>query len=282
MAITSGRLDVREWLALGEAGMSTTVALADLDPDSPAFQRAYLPLVSHKPAALATPAVAIERAQMIRDGEALRRTTTGPADGPFADVEIDFDIEWDVDDHVYLWGARVRRGGEATYHPFVSWEVLDESTEKDLAVYFVAWLRETVVAADELGESVAVFHYSTPEPNYLKKVLGEEAVADLLPYFVDLLPLLRANFMGVHGLGIKKVAPAFGFDWRDDDPGGLQSQGWLLDARSAADESVRLAARQRLLRYNEDDVAATAAIRDGLRLTKAATQWGYSHTHPAL
>ncbi len=264
MAITSGRLDVREWLALAEAGVSTTVALADLDPDSPTFQGAYLPLVRHQAAALARLRCAIERAQMIRDGESLRRTTTGPLTVPSADVEIDFDIEWDVDDHVYLWGARVRRGGEATYHPFVSWEVLDESTEKDLAVSFVAWLRETVVAADELGESVAVFHYSTPEPNYLKKVLGEEAVADLLPLFVDLLPLLRANFMGVHGLGIKKVAPAFGFNWRDDDPGGLQSQGWLLDARSGADEPVRLAARQRLLRYNEDDVAATAAIRDGM------------------
>ena len=96
-------------------------------------------------------------------------------------------------------------------------------------------------------------------------------MADLLPLFVDLLPLLRTNFMGVHGLGIKKVAPAFGFHWRDDDPGGLQSQGWLIDARSAADESVRLAARERLLRYNEDDVAATAAIRDGLRRSRDAT-----------
>jgi predicted RecB family nuclease len=71
--------------------------------------------------------------------------------------------------------------------------------------------------------------------------------------------------MGVHGLSIKKVAPALGFEWRDDDPGGLQSQGWLVDARSAEDESVRLAARKRLLEYNEDDVAATAAIRDGLQ-----------------
>jgi predicted RecB family nuclease len=190
---------------------------------------------------------------------------------PSADVEIDFDIEWDVDDRVYLWGARVRRAGEGTYRPFVSWELLDESTEKELAGCFVAWLRETVVAANELGESVAVFHYSTPEPTYLKRVLGEAAVADLLLLFVDLLPLLRTNFMGVQGLGIKKVAPAFGFHWRDDDPGGLQSQGWLIEARSGPAESVRPAARQRLLRYNEDDVAATAAIRDGLRSTKDAS-----------
>lgn len=266
MAITSGRLDVREWLALGEAGITTTVALADLDPDDAGFRESYLPLVSHQPRALDRLAAAVERARMIRDGESLRRTTTGPLNVPVAEVEIDFDIEWDVDDRVYLWGAQVRRaGGDASYHPVVSWEVLDDDSERALAGEFVRWLRGIVDEATRRGESVAVFHYASPEPNYLKRILGEDAVADLLPHFFDLLPLLRAHFMGVHGLSIKKVAPALGFEWRDEDPGGLQSQGWLVDARSAGDESVRLAARQRLMEYNEDDVAATAAIRDGLK-----------------
>lgn len=265
MAITSGRLDVREWLALGEAGITTTIALADVDPEDARFRESYLPLVSHQSRALDRLAAAIERARMIRDGESLRRTTTGPLNVPVADLEIDFDIEWDVDDRVYLWGARVRCGGEATYHPVVSWEPLDEHSERVLAEEFVGWLRGIVEDARERGESVAIFHYASPEPNYLKRILGDDAVADLLPHFFDLLPLLRANFMGVHGLSIKKVAPALGFEWRDDDPGGLQSQGWLVDARLAEDESVRLAARKRLLEYNEDDVAATAAIRDGLQ-----------------
>jgi len=68
---------------------------------------------------------------------------------------------------------------------------------------------------------LAVFHYSSHEPSHLKKILGEETVADVQPYFVDLRSLMRNNFLGAHGLGIKKVAPVFGFAWRDDDPGGL-------------------------------------------------------------
>lgn len=64
----------------------------------------------------------------------------------------------------------------------------------------------------------------------------------------------------------KKVAPRARLEWRDDDAGVL-SQGWLVDARTSEEESITLAARRRLLQYNEDDVAASAAtIRDGLRL----------------
>ena len=239
VAITSGRLDVREWLALGDAGVATTLALANLDLEDPAFLEAYLPRVTHQSKSLERLSAAIDRARMIRDGEVLRRTTTGPLQVPSADVEIDFDIEWDVDDRVYLWGARVRREGSAEYVPAVAWEVLDETSERLLAEQFATWLRDVVQRAQGRGESVAIFHYATPEPTYLKKILGEEAVVDLLPLFVDLLPFMRSNFVGVHGLSIKKVAPAFGFEWRDADPGGLQSQGWLVSARADPDEAVR-------------------------------------------
>jgi predicted RecB family nuclease len=203
---------------------------------------------------------------MIRDGVVLERTTTGPIDVPRADVEIDFDIEWDPDDRVYLWGALVHRSGtEPTYHPVVAWDERDEAGWIAHAEAFAAWLRTQVAACDEAGESLLVYHYSHAEPTYLKRLLGQEAVADLLDRFVDLLPIVRDHFFGVGGLGIKQVAPAFGFTWRDDDPGGLQSQLWLIDARAAEDQATRLAGRQRILAYNEDDVRATAALRRGLR-----------------
>jgi predicted RecB family nuclease len=109
-----------------------------------------------------------------------------------------------------------------------------------------------------------VFHYSHPERTYLSRVLGEEQATDLLDRFVDLLPIVRGNFFGVAGLSIKQTAPAFGFHWRDDDPGGLQSQVWLDHARTA-DGADAAAWRERILAYNEDDVRATAALRAGLR-----------------
>ena len=61
---------------------------------------------------------------------------------------------------------------------------------------------------------------------------------------------------------IKTVAPLAGFSWRDDDPGGEQSMLWYVYATEAAETQQRSDARDRILRYNEDDVLATLAIRE--------------------
>ncbi|GAA4807890.1 hypothetical protein ACFQ0K_02465 [Nocardioides caeni] len=79
-----------------------------------------------------------------------------------------------------------------------------------------------------------VNHYAHPEPAHLKRLLGQAEVADLL----DRL--------------------------HDEDPGGLQPQLWLIEARTADDAAVRDAGRRRILAYNEDDVRATYAICNGL------------------
>ena len=58
---------------------------------------------------------------------------------------------------------------------------------------------------------------------------------------------------------------AAGFRWRDESPGGLNSQAWFDEAVSGATADVRAAARQRVLEYNEDDVEATWHVRRWLR-----------------
>lgn len=264
-AITSGRLSVREWRALGEAGVSTIAALAELDVDDPGFRAAYDPEVTHLKDAQKRLTDAVRRARMTRDRIHLERETTGPVEVPRADIEIDFDLEWDPDNHVYLWGVLVSRdGGEPAYEPLVEWSEMTRADDIAMAERFGTWLRAQIADADAYGKSLLVYHYTSPEPNALKDLLGKDAVADLLRRFVDLYPIMRKHYFGRDGLGIKKVAPAFGFTWRDDDPGGLQSQRWLREAREARDPAVRDAARQRILDYNEDDVRATAVIRAGL------------------
>jgi predicted RecB family nuclease len=61
------------------------------------------------------------------------------------------------------------------------------------------------------------------------------------------------------------MAGHVGFSWRDDDPGGLNSQLWFAEAVHGATNEVRAQARRRVLEYNEDDVTATNQVRAWLR-----------------
>jgi len=46
--IKTGRLDIREWRALDQLGISNLDHLASLDPNDPGFQADYLPEVAHR------------------------------------------------------------------------------------------------------------------------------------------------------------------------------------------------------------------------------------------
>jgi predicted RecB family nuclease len=262
--IKSGRLDVREWRALDRLGISTVDELAALDVDDQDFLDAYLPEVSHKSDARGRLATAVRRARMVRDGVRLVRETTGAIPVPRADVEIDFDLE-DAEGRVYLWGALATDGaGRESFEPTVSWDVLDETSERALARAFVDWLRRERDEAAARGKSLLAYHYTSHEIGHLKRILGEDEIADVLPLFVDLYAYVSAHYFGVAGHGLKEVAPAFGFHWRDESPSGLLSQLWYLDAIQSEDLALAAASRERLLTYNEDDVRATLAVRRGM------------------
>lgn len=254
--IRKGRLSVREWKALAALCVSTVDELAALNTDDAGFRQRYLPEVAHVKDAGKRLDTAVRRARMVRDGVALERLTNGPIEVPSADVEIDFDIEWDADEQVYLFGCLIHRDGRSVYKGHVRWDRIEGLTH---AEQFADWLRGEIAGASRAGMTTRVFHYSPAEATHLRRLLGE-GVDDLLEHFVDLLPIVKRHYFGLYGLGIKNVAPAFGFRWRDDDPGGLQSQAWLQEARAGS-----LEARQRILHYNEDDVRATAVLREGLR-----------------
>ena len=84
--------------------------------------------------------------------------------------------------------------------------------------------------------------------------------------FVDLFTVVKRNFFGANGLGLKVVVTAMtSFAWRDEDPGGLNSQVWFNEAVNAADAEARSLARVRVLEYNEDDARATWYLRRWLR-----------------
>jgi predicted RecB family nuclease len=272
--MTIGRLGTREWLTLRRMGVTTTAALSAVDPDYPVFFDEYFAEVSHLSLAGARKRLvgAIERAEMISDGVAIVRTGDGPVEVPVADVEIDLDIEYDFDNRVYMWGARLRRGTDdatAQYvSEFIEWDLLDSQRERELAARFAAWLRERLKAAEGADQSLRVFHWSHAERSKLTNILGAD-IGDLIDpetgVFVDLEKVFNANFASLHGSSIKRVAPYFGFTWRVDDPGGAISQTYLSKARTSTNAEEAAAAKEWLLTYNEDDTAAMAKVRDGMR-----------------
>jgi hypothetical protein len=194
-------------------------------------------------------------AELVRDGDVLRLIPGAPIEIPSAAVEIDIDTEWDRQGRVYLWGLLVTADGDSNYVAFSDPSVLDAEGELAIARQCFDWLAATHPAA-------LVFHYTAPEPSHARRILGKAINAYAgtsagLEGWHDLHRTVVACMESRSGLGLKVVATeAAGFHWRDEEPGGLESQAWLDLARAGDDSAWR-----RILAYNEDDVRATLAVR---------------------
>ena len=265
LRINKAPLDRWEITALRSLGVTTLTQLAEAPID--ALLVDYLPSVEHRPDAEDRLRLAHRRSRLLSRGLELERLTSGPIDLPQAELEIDIDVETSRTDRVYLWGFWIGTGEDAHYHQFSSFTDLDAAGELALAEAAMAWLKQTVA-----GRDARVYHYSDYELVRLHRLA--DSTAPLMSWaeqyaesaFVDLFTVVRRNFFGANGLGLKVVAHAGpGFEWRDEDPGGLNSMGWFETALTAETASQREAARDRILRYNEDDVRATAALRQWLR-----------------
>jgi predicted RecB family nuclease len=264
-ALSGGRLSVREWLALSRLGYRTTREIAGLEPDED-FLRQYLPEVSHVSDADKRLHDAIRRCRLLSQDLQLAPLRPGPVVAPHHDIEIDLDCEWDSNEFVYLWGARIRESNKAEYVSFHSFEEPDPGLNIRLANELVTWLQTQVDRAEEDGKTLAIYHWAPPEPRKLQSILGADQVNDLITnHFIDLLTWSRANLFSVHGHGLKVIAPLTGFRWGEEDADGLNSQEYVQTARTDGPDAE--AARRWLLSYNEDDVAAMAHVRDHIAAT---------------
>jgi predicted RecB family nuclease len=252
-----GVLSVREYLALRDRGVVTVDALAQLDLTELAAS-SYAEETANQRGRERRLQTAKVRADLLLAGLMLRRRDDAEIDVPRADTEIDIDMECDRDGRVYLWGLFVSRGPDSEYVPFVDHDLNVPDAELRLARRCFDWM------ANEHPDAL-VFHYTKIEVSKARAILGEEigryagTSADV-DGWVDLYEHIRPAFDSRGGLGLKVVAThGAGFSWRDEDPGGLQSQLWLDQARAGDDEAL-----QRILDYNEDDVRATLAVRNWL------------------
>lgn len=269
LRISKTPLDVRELQTLMSLGITTVSQLAEADVD--ALLPQYLPLTAHRDRSEARLRQAARRAQMLHRGVALEKISVDPIATPRSQVEADLDIETDEHDRTYLWGALLtnRATGEQTFHHFDSFTRLNDRDETQIAVRCAEWLLELIAEYPDLK----VFHYSDYEVVHLARLAkrsGHPTLKTLLrltkAHFVDLFSVVRDNFVGVEGLGLKIVATkGAGFTWRDNEPGGLNSQTWFATAADSPNPEKREAARLRVLEYNEDDVRATWHVREWMQ-----------------
>ncbi|MFC2687277.1 MAG: TM0106 family RecB-like putative nuclease [Arachnia propionica] len=266
LRISKTPLDVRELQTLMGLGITTVSQLADADVE--ALLPDYLPLTAHRDRSEARLRTAARRARMLKRGVALEKVSVDPIGVPRAPVEVDLDIETDDSDRTYLWGVLLtdRATGKQKYQHFSTFSYLSPSGELDLAADFARWL----VRLARKHPGLLVYHYSDYEVVHLRRMAQRSGHPDLLAacdlvkeHFVDLFQLVRDNFVAVDGLGLKVVAAkGAGFSWRDEEPGGLNSQTWFATAVDGLNAAERKAARRRVLEYNEDDVRATWHVRE--------------------
>ena len=205
---------------------------------------------------------AILQARARASGSLLRRPDVD-LELPDAAYQIDFDVETYLGT-LYLAGLLIHEPGGAAFRPISDWTGTPDGERRVLEQLFGYF--DTVA---ERGDAV-VYHWT----GYERTILNEASVRHGLSlrsapsvdawfdqYGCDLWWWIKQRFVSPNGYSLKVIAPLCGFHWRDGDPGGAQSELWYVDALGGDDEQ-----RNRLLEYNEDDVAAQAAIRRWVRL----------------
>ena len=196
---------------------------------------------------------------------------------PRADVEVDIDMENAFDGATYLWGLHItNRSGKRFgfldgYFPVVDWSPMTPRVEIEVFLQFWARIEGLLAEANSrrLTCKLYVWH-ETAELSKMRRAvaLTGEVGADLMAMinavqrserWVDLEQEFQRVAIAPSGTGLKKIGPYAGFEWEADDAGGEASMLWHHHAVDG-DEAIRA----KLLRYNENDVAAGLAIRDWL------------------
>ncbi|MEJ8281346.1 TM0106 family RecB-like putative nuclease [Pseudonocardia spirodelae] len=259
---------------LRESGVGTVAGLAALDPAAPPAE-----LTGSLPGPPFADLVALARAR--RHGLAVaRRVPRVPV--PRADVEVDVDMESFGESGAYLWGALLSLPGgardgdpEPGYRAFATWDPLPTRDEGRSFGEFWTWFTGVRAAALASGRTFAAYCYNEQAENRwmiasaqrfagMPGVPAEAEVREFVadPCWVDLYGVVSTWFLCAQGKGLKKIAPAAGFSWRDPEAGGENSMRWYRDAVALDGGEPDPVQRERLLGYNTDDVLATRALRE--------------------
>ncbi len=253
---------------LRRAGVSTVDKLAALDPagEPPAVNWTGVTFPD---------AVVLARA-WLADLTLVRRVEAVGV--PRGDVEVDVDMESFGDAGAYLWGCLLTGadiGVPQGYRAFATWDPLPTGDEARSFAEFWAWLTDVRERTEAAGLTFRAYCYNAlAENRWLfgsverfgdhPGIPAKKAIQSFVDSeeWVDLFRSVTDQFLCSHGKGLKVIAPVAGFSWRDPEAGGEASMRWYRDAVGMDGEKPDDEQRERLLRYNEDDVLATRALRE--------------------
>lgn len=207
-----------------------------------------------------------ERAKLLRE----------PAAGPYARAplplvrsprEFFLDVEADplAGDVVYLHGVLERTSTADTsserFHAFFADD--PDRGERDAFEGVMTLLRSDPAAPVFVYSAYERTSFRNLQSRYQDVCAAEEIEALFDPSrTIDLLTAIVRPLTEwpVSDRSIKTLARLCGFEWRDTDPSGANSIEWYRTWQRTGDAAVR----ERIVRYNEDDVIATRVLLDAL------------------
>lgn len=197
---------------------------------------------------------------------------------PRGDIEVDIDMESFGESGAYLWGCLVSGidvGERHGYHSFATWEPLPTVDEARSFAEFWQWFSALRARAAASGARLRAYCYNELAENRwllasadrfagMPGIPSRAEIREFIdsPEWVDLYRVVSEQFLCARGKGLKVIAPAAGFAWRDAEAGGENSMRWYRDSVGMNGAEPDIDQRTRLLAYNEDDVRATYTLRE--------------------
>lgn len=188
------------------------------------------------------------------------------SDFPKVRHEVYFDIESDpTKDIHYLFGLLVKdnESGSVEYKKFFANNKEEESLIWKQLLDFIAEL-----------DDFAIYHYAYLEKQVFKTFSSKYgAPSDLISKFeentIDLYDqTVESVVLPLYFYSLKDVAGHIGYKWDDPKAGGAESVVWYNEWLETKDDNIL----KKLLKYNEDDVRATLAVKEWLDKQRPSKQ----------
>jgi len=176
---------------------------------------------------------------------------------PETEIELHYDIEGDPMIGVeYLHGVLVRDHGKETYHAFAAEKPEDEGR---------AWTEFCDFIERYAGQPI--YHYGWYELDAIRRLSAKYGISVKAALALDRANTIDLNrvtqrcvIFPLYFYSLKDVAKRLGFRWRAEDASGANSVLWFQEWCDKGDRKLF----QKITDYNEDDVRATAHLKDWL------------------